>query len=1019
MSFFKNKIFATFLVILSGLLFLSPVKAAVLSSDSAGKVNIEYYYALKGRLKSGTASLTYENNGAKNGYDFLNRQYTGASNGAFYATVTNGVLYFYGNNIGQGGIYQLRSLSSSMPSASRVGYNRFGVEVKKNGVYAVYDSKNNVYIKVRVTNVINTYNPPVSNIGQAVITSPSQNQVFYNLPRTVNVTWNLLNNAQRYEIKVDCDSCGNQTGWNYWQTFYADGNSLNITVPEDKNYRIQVRGLSTVYNRQGDWSDYTYFRLDTGFGGGDSNVGIPAINLPTNGKVLVDYPRTLAVGWSRVNNAAKYNIQIDCNLCNNKTGWAVIASTTVDAPNNYVSNLFTLPFDSEYRLRVQTVDQNGRIGNWSDYNYFRFTTVNLPTPTISYPTNEQNFSASNHAINVGWNRVNNAIGYSVEVNYGGSNWSKVMYFETTDPVNYLNNINVTTDANQRVRVQAIDRWGNRSPWSAYVNFHFTDGGNGNSNINAPVITSPYQNQNFTNRSININWNTVIAASRYEITVDCDSCNNQSGWRNYGVYFAYNSGSFSITLLEDKNYSVRIRSVDSNGMYSAYSNTINFSLNGNNAASTPTILSPQNNVTVNTANQNLYISWTPVANARAYTVAVVCETCTNKPWVMNTVKNQTYFSLPINTLEKGNNQFKILVRSFTTDDDYQIMLLNNEWVRSLIVSNVSTPVYFWHNNSYSLNTPTITNPTNNQMYNGRVINFAWTRVTNATKYNVEVSYGSSWQFTSVFTTNDPVNYLSNITLTNDVYQRVRVQAVDQWGSKSSWSDYVYFNISSVGSASNTATIIKPLNYSTIDSAKLTVLDIELKSTSSTPAYSIAVICETCQNQSWTFFTMTTYPFYTLRFERLPETNKNNRYKILARPLYTDDLNLINSQNQAWMLGGNVSNVSDPAYFYTSSVSSLATPVITSPANNQNIYNERKLNLSWTRVNGAVGYYIRMDDGDENLWRGNFPGFIVYDPVNYLNNIYFNSNNPRIRIRTIGKDNTTSAWSDWMQFNFVQP
>ncbi|MBI5654435.1 hypothetical protein HZC53_02145 [Candidatus Uhrbacteria bacterium] len=93
-------------------------------------------------------------NSSKCGYNFLTKNYSGYSGGAFYSGLYNGQYQIFANNVGQGGLAPIANGDVSAPLVSSGLYNRFGVPLTVGSWYAVYDEANQMFIKVHIAKLV-------------------------------------------------------------------------------------------------------------------------------------------------------------------------------------------------------------------------------------------------------------------------------------------------------------------------------------------------------------------------------------------------------------------------------------------------------------------------------------------------------------------------------------------------------------------------------------------------------------------------------------------------------------------------------------------------------------------------------------------------------------------------------------------------------------------------------------------------------------------------------------------------
>jgi len=107
------------------------------------------------------------------------------------------------------------------------------------------------------------------------ITSPTVDQVFTNVPRTMTVVWANDNKPKHY-VEVTCDYCGTTQQWGTAPTMYTSVNSaMSYAVPaiaSDDQLRVRVQAVD-ANGINGVWSDYVYFSFRT------TAASMPAVGL--------------------------------------------------------------------------------------------------------------------------------------------------------------------------------------------------------------------------------------------------------------------------------------------------------------------------------------------------------------------------------------------------------------------------------------------------------------------------------------------------------------------------------------------------------------------------------------------------------------------------------------------------------------------------------------------------------------------------------------------------------------------
>ena len=247
------------------------------------------------------------------------------------------------------------------------------------------------------------------------ITNPATYTLYRDFPRRFRVVWDTISGVNSYAVSIECQLCTNNltTGWSEIASSNINNfvNYYETNLPFDSEYRVRVKAnySSTVSV----WSDYKYFRFTTG------DLLAPTISSPAEAQTLST--NTFNATWTTVTTASKYAVEVDCRTCQSPDWSREQFYQTSDARNYY--NSIPLTTASDYRIRVQSVDQYGNRGSWSSYVNFKYNGANgsgntggfLSAPTITAPANTSVISGSQSFLEVDWTQSQGALRYSVEV----------------------------------------------------------------------------------------------------------------------------------------------------------------------------------------------------------------------------------------------------------------------------------------------------------------------------------------------------------------------------------------------------------------------------------------------------------------------------------------------------------------------------------------------------------------------------------------------------------------------------
>lgn len=121
----------------------------------------------------------------------------------------------------------------------------------------------------------------------------------------------------------------------------------------------------------------------------------PIITSPVSNQILTTYPRTMYVSWTRVANAVRYEVTVECDVCSTNPNWSSRKTYSTTATNLWTSSLAG---DNQFRIRVRGIGRDGNAGPLSNYVYVSFQTASYsyPTNTTSY-CNQYPYNCYNYA----------------------------------------------------------------------------------------------------------------------------------------------------------------------------------------------------------------------------------------------------------------------------------------------------------------------------------------------------------------------------------------------------------------------------------------------------------------------------------------------------------------------------------------------------------------------------------------------------------------------------------------------
>jgi hypothetical protein len=416
--------------------------------------------------------------------------------------------------------------------------------------------------------------------------------------------------------------------------------------------------------------------------------------------------------------------------------------------------------------------------------------------------------------------------------------------------------------------------------------------------------------------------------------------------------------------------------------------------------TPTLVSPAPNTKFQQTSRSLTVTWKPVTGATGYQVEVEYSTDSGKTW--ETLESPTVTPVANTSLR------------FTFSGDY----LGRWCVTALDSTNTHSPSAPtpWWTFSFStvskLATPVQVSPANRTNFaNGcDLVELTWNEVPGATSYEVEAEYytNKTWQTlgSGPMHVGGTVFTIPGWNLSGPYLIQWHVQAVDDSGAhtNSSWSPFWTFNFSD-GKMLPTPVLVSPANNIRLEQLpRATMLVWNAVSPPGAIQYYVEVQYYDTSSKSWVPLgpvptAKETAPFYEFTFP----IDGLGRWRITAHDqsgFYSD------SPPSPWW-----------TFDYSTGVL-LSTPVLVSPENNQNLYNNPwSITLAWDQVSGATSYLVEFEsyDPSKSKWS---------DPIQFTESI--SSFDVEIfgllrqwRWRVTAEASTpyvNSAPSDWREFEF---
>ena len=364
--------------------------------------------------------------------------------------------------------------------------------------------------------------------------SPSNNSTTVHTGNTFD--WSASYYVDYYEIEIDTSMSFNSTAYQSASKSYMNISSSNSDTEHKfenmyfgTKYYWRVRAINAVDTSA--WNTRTFTTVDY------VNMIYPsdlATNISTSGTNL---------DWSASYYVDLYQVEWDTTSSFNST---LLQSATKAYYNNSSSNTDTeqntgtLLNNKTYFWRVRAINAVDT-SKWNNRMFSTGAVVQgLFPPTLISPSN--NSTGLSTTVNLVWNSVNNAAGYTVEYSTQ-SNFSTSQSVSTTNTTIVINSLSSATTYFWRVRATNST---SVSPWSSV--WQFTTGGNNCNNPDTPVLVS--------------NATAVCEGSDVTISVQSGDLNDATAWSLYaascgGTSIASNSsGVFTISPSSSNTYYVR-------------------------------------------------------------------------------------------------------------------------------------------------------------------------------------------------------------------------------------------------------------------------------------------------------------------------------------------------------------------------------------------------------------------------------------------------------------------------------
>ncbi len=405
-----------------------------------------------------------------------------------------------------------------------------------------------------------------------------QNRATVNLENPPQLKWYSLDSTDRpvrnYEVQLRCAGCGYdlstpgvrktriQDGWRF--TAVNNEFSLPKTLKEGK-YRFRVRA-NYVDGTRSSFSQYRHFSFEKNESiNNEDSLGVPTLLLPRDEQVLTNYPRKATLSWTGVSNADKYEIELACDVCtSSETKW-LRPSTYYSTKTTYTTS--PLAGDNEFRFRVRAILDNGEVGEWSRYHYFKYNTSGFKSE-LKVSASKSEISVT-ETVRITANATQLGDISKIEI-YVNNALSKTCYEASN--CSYTGGP-FSAHYNGKVSYYAVAyRDGENRP-SIYSTTQYISVRGGTNRLSKPTIISPNNNASLEGNSARVRfaWGNVADIVRYKVVVECYDCQTNNQWSVVSTEFVEDNWLYYSPRTGNHEYRFQVLPVysDGGGVWSEY------------------------------------------------------------------------------------------------------------------------------------------------------------------------------------------------------------------------------------------------------------------------------------------------------------------------------------------------------------------------------------------------------------------------------------------------------------------
>ncbi|MCW5879116.1 MAG: S8 family serine peptidase, partial [Anaerolineales bacterium] len=269
---------------------------------------------------------------------------------------------------------------------------------------------------------------------------------------------------------------------------------------------------------------------------------------------------SVTLSWQAVSGAVTYQIQIDND-------------SKFNSPEHYysvaaLSSVRSIPVEGKYFWRVRAVNAYGVAGIWSSVRSF---TVDRTAPSMPLLTKPANFVVIRGVPVVSWKKPSGSpVAYEVQYSATANFSSGVQTFSNVKTLNFKAS-NFAPVGVRYVRVRAADAVGNWSGWSTAHTITILP-----LKPIKPVTVLPGNKANTNDTTPTLTWNAVPYGNTYQVQIAtrpnfAPSFMVQDSIRGVGVL------NYTATTLAEGAYHWRVRAINVNGEFGAWSAVRSFAV----------------------------------------------------------------------------------------------------------------------------------------------------------------------------------------------------------------------------------------------------------------------------------------------------------------------------------------------------------------------------------------------------------------------------------------------------------